>query len=73
MFPYSICYWEEVFYIGDNVSVQLWTNELKFLQRIGESIGTAVGKFHCVRGICIVKGRLHVNDKWNNRMQIFGC
>jgi len=58
--------------VGDNYSVQLFTCEGHFLQRIGGTWSAkSEGLFNKVRGLCVVKNRLYVSDLRNDRIQVF--
>jgi len=70
--PEIIYYREDILYVGDYYSVQLFKCDGTFLQRIGDQKkGSEVGQFHLVRGICVVKDRLYISDYVNKRIQIF--
>jgi len=72
IFPYSISYWEGILYVGDDCSVQLFTFEGTFLQRIGgKKEGKDAGQFDRAWGICVVGDRLYVSDYVNERVQVF--
>jgi len=72
MWPSSIYYWEDVVFVGDNVSVQLFTNESIFIQRLGHNdYGSDCGKFRLAWGICIICDCLYVSDTDNRRIQVF--
>jgi len=64
-YPKSIYYhdFEEIFYIGDYNSIQLWTNDM-CIQRFN-SPGSQI------YGICVIDDRLYVSDYNNKRVQIF--
>jgi len=70
-FPYSIFYLEDVLYVGDFSSVQLFTCEGTFVQKLGNKKGNGPGQFGCVRGVCVVRDRLYVCDYFNKRIQVF--
>jgi len=67
--PSSISYCENIIYVGDDCSVQLFTCQGHFLQRIGGNENE--GQFNDVYGLCVVKDRLYVSDCGNNRIQVF--
>jgi len=70
--PFSICYWLDILYVGDIYSIQLFTEEGTFLQRIGgETRGHGEEQFDCAWGICVVKDRLYISDRHNQRVKIF--
>jgi len=72
--PYVIYSYQEVFYIGDAYSVQLFDDNGNFLQKIGKTKnGEKSGEFDYVCGICVVKDRMYVCDSNNKRIQIFLC
>jgi len=72
LFPSSICNWENILYVGDEVGVQLFTSEGTFLSRLGgKKIGCKEGQFYYARGICCVRDRLYVSDLLNSRIQVF--
>jgi len=56
---------EDLFYIGDNVSLQVFTDEGKCLQRISES------QFNSIFGICSLKDQIYITDRENYRIQVF--
>jgi len=63
---------EEIFYVGDDFSVQLFKKNGVWIQRIGDQIkGTKMGQFNRVFGMCVVDEQLYVVDNCNNRVQIF--
>jgi len=57
---------EEIFYIGDSVSFQLFTNDGTFIQRISQE-----NQFCNVYGLCIMDDLLYVTDNANERIHIF--
>jgi len=69
--PYSIFYDEKILYVGDNKSVQLFTCEGKFLQKIGSKQSKEMGQFKCAWGICVIEEQLYVSDYSNGRIQVF--
>jgi len=70
--PSSICYNENILYIGDMYCVQLFLCDGTFLQRMGGSgEGKGEGEFNVVGGICVVGDRLYVTDFCNDRIQVF--
>jgi len=71
-YPESICNWENILYVGDNVSVQLFTSEGTFLSRLGDKkVGNKKGQFQQAWGLCCVRDRLYVSDRLNSRIQVF--
>jgi len=63
---------ENLFYIGDVYSIQLWDNTGKRIQRIGDKyIGNKMTQFHGVYASCIMNNKLYVGDGGNKRIQIF--
>jgi len=70
-FSYPNCIYndvvDEIFYIGDYHSVQLFLNNV-CVQRLG-SQEKEDAQFELVYGICIMNDQLYVSD--NNRIQIF--
>jgi len=70
--PYSIAYFEDIIYVGDNYSIQLFICDGKFVQRIGSrELGVAEGQFNLVSGLSVVKDRLYAADYNNSRIQVF--
>jgi len=71
--PYSIYLYQSLLYIGDEFSVQIFTNDnCKFIQRIGDDgVSQSEGKFSSVWGICVVDDCLYVSDTDNRRIQVF--
>jgi len=70
--PYSIYYCENIIYVGDKSSVQLFTEEGKFLQRLGDKkTGNSEGQFYYAWGVCVVIDKLYVSDRDNERIQVF--
>jgi len=69
--PFSICYNEEVIYVGDNCSIQLFKCDGMFLQRIGYDIGNQAGQLDGAWGICVVRDKMYVTDYGNSRIQVF--
>jgi len=70
--PFAIESYENILYIGDRCSVQLFDLDGQFLQRIGgKRLGQEDGKFDGVRGIVIIKNYLYISDYWSDRIQIF--
>jgi len=71
--PYSIyIQGEEVLYVGDSFSVQMFTKEGKCIQRLGDKVtGNNMKQFNYVYGMCILNDRLYVSDGWNQRIQVF--
>jgi len=70
--PYSIYYWENIFFVGDDYSIQIFDENRKFLQKIGSKQRSKEnGEFRLVRGICIINNLLYVSDLSNRRIQVF--
>jgi len=70
--PYSIGCYDDLLYVGDDYSVQIFTCQGTFLQRIGgNDFGTDKGQFKFAWGLCVVKDQLYVSDVKNRRIQIF--
>jgi len=70
--PYIIYCCEDIVYVGDNLSVQLFTSEGLFIQRIGNfEEGDEEGEFNDVCGVCVVNDKLYVSDHRNTRIQVF--
>jgi len=78
-FPCSITYsevegGESFLYIGDEVSVQIFTKDGNFIQRIGETtIQSREGGFNWVYGICVVNNLMYISDNCNHRIQVWRC
>jgi len=71
-YPNFVCYWEDLVYVSDQYSVQLFTCEGMFLQRLGDKeFGTKPTQFRGAEGLCVVGDRLYVSDYWNSRIQVF--
>jgi len=68
--PYSVYYWENIFFVGDDFCIQIFDENRKFLQKIG-SKGKENGEFRLVRGICMINNLLYVSDRDNRRIQVF--
>jgi len=69
--PYSITYSTGLLYVGDNVGVQIFTQEGKYLHRLGKvTRGSGEGEFDHVLGLCIVEHRLFISDYGNSRIQV---
>jgi len=70
--PYSIALLEDIFYIGDNYSVQLWTKEYGCIQRIGGDYrGSRMNQLSNAYGMCIMDDQLYISDSENKRILIF--
>jgi len=65
--PAGICYWEDILYVGDIWSVQLFDCDGTFLQRLGED----VEQCDCAWGLCVVNDRLYVCDAAKFRIQAY--
>jgi len=62
---------EEMIYIGDNFSIQLFSKDGICRQRIGShKEGNGMDEFARIYGICIVNDELYVSDSSNKRIQI---
>jgi len=71
-YPYSITYSEDIIYIGDDCSIQLFTCEGNFVERIGgRESGSEEGQFWGICGLIVLKDRLYASDCRNMRIQIF--
>jgi len=63
---------EEIFYIGDRYSVQIFTKDGNCQQRIGDqNSGNKMNQFNRIYGICVMNDQLYVSDYNNKRVQIF--
>jgi len=64
--PWSIVYekCDEIFYIGDSCSVQLFFKNGECIQRLSELMGR-------ILGLCVMDDRLYVSDSDNKRILIF--
>jgi len=73
--PRSIYYHfnENIFYIGDQFSIQLFTKEGDLcVQRLGDpEEGNKKNRFERVYGVCVVDEHLFVSDYLNKRIQIY--
>jgi len=68
--PYSISYYQDILYIGDDYCLQLFTCDGICLQRIGgDRKETDKGYFNEVGGTCVVGDQLFVSDF--GRVQVF--
>jgi len=73
-YPRSIYYnvLEEMFYIGDSYSVQLFRKDNTCIQRLGDTTdGNKMNQFYNVWGLSVVNDQLYVSDFNNKRIQIF--
>jgi len=73
-YPYSIYNYlpEDIIYVGDDCSVQLFKKDGVCIQRLGGDIrGNQMHQFDVVFGMCVLDDRLYVSDNYNNRIQIF--
>jgi len=61
---------EEIFYIGDWCSVQLFMGD-RCMQRLGGTKGNKMNEFDWVSGMCRCEDGLYVSDSDNQRIQIF--
>jgi len=63
---------ENLIYVGDDCSVQIFSKDGVCIQRIGEDKGNQMNQFRGVLGICVGEDdRLYVSDLINQRIQIF--
>jgi len=63
---------EDIFYVGDYYSCQLFLSDGSCLQRIGDiEQGRMMNQFDEVWGISIYDNQLFINDSYNHRIQIF--
>jgi len=63
---------EDIIYVGDASSVQLFSKDGVCIQRLGEEFyGSKMKQFNWVNGICVMNDRLYVSDCDNRRIQIF--
>jgi len=72
--PSSIfyCKIEEIFYVGDLYSVQLFLKDKICIQRIGDvGSGNKMDQFNDICGICVIDDQLYLSDSNNKRIQIF--
>jgi len=73
-FPFSIYLYnlEEIFYIGDVCSVQLFTKNNECIQRLGDVVyGTTMKQFYYVYSICVLDDRLYVCDYLTRQIKAF--
>jgi len=71
-YPYSLYNHvsEEVIYVGDAPSVQLFREGI-CIQRLGNECGNQMNQFDGILSICVVDDRLYLSDCYNARIQIF--
>jgi len=75
-YPRSLYLSEEICYIGDDESIQLFTKDGIFLQRIKHTIHESgsrlsyMGQFHDL-GIVIIEDKLFLSNELNNRIQVW--
>jgi len=63
---------DNIFYIGDECSVQLFTKVGFCRQRLGDTrVGANMNQFSYVFGITLMNNELYISDYSNNRVQIF--
>jgi len=63
---------DDLIYVGDRISVQLFRKDGVCVQRLGDIIyGKQMNQFKSVYGICVLDERLYVSDGGNKRIQIF--
>jgi len=61
-----------MYYIGDDISVQLFRKDGICVQRLGEELpGKGMNQFQAVFSICVFEDQLYVSDAGNERIQIF--
>jgi len=71
-YPIAIFNYENIFYVGDNYMVQLFTSDGFCIQRLGSKVvGDKMNQFRLAYGICCLGDRLYVSDFTNRRIQIF--
>jgi len=74
-FPYSIYnnVLEDLIYVGDDHSVQLFKKDGVCIQRLGDKKrGSQMNQFRAVYSICVGEDdRLYVSDRSNKRIQIY--
>jgi len=64
---------DEIIYIGDTFSVQMFLKDGICLQRLGGEVkGDRSTEFHYVFGIYVMNDQLFVSDGNNKRIQVFG-
>jgi len=61
--PYSICYFNELLYVGDQYSVQVWTCEGECEQRIDTRTR--------VWGVCVIGNRIYLSKIDEDSIQVF--
>jgi len=72
--PRSIYYQilDDVIYVGDWMSVQIFRKDGVCIQRLGEATsGSQINQFDAVHGICVMNDRLYISDGNNERLKIF--
>lgn len=70
--PFSIFLDVDILYIGDWLSVSLFTCEGVFIQKLGATtMGSEPGQFRYADGLCTMDGILYVSDRPNHRIQAF--
>jgi len=63
---------QNIFYVGDCYSVQLFKPDGACVQRLGGyEEGNNMNQFHWVYGICLMDDELYVSDQKNKRIQIY--
>jgi len=63
---------ENLIYVGDNYSVQLFRKDGVCIQRLGEKeFEKRMNQFCGVSGICVMDDRLYIDDCDNKRIQIY--
>jgi len=74
-YPHSIFHHvaEDLMYVGDSLSVQVFRKNGVFIQRLGDKIfGNKMYQFNGACGICVGEDdRLYVSDCYNSRIQIY--
>jgi len=63
---------EDIIYVGDAASVQLFRKNGVCIQRLGDGkSGPRIDQFNMIYAICIMDDRLFVSDDGNRRMNVF--
>jgi len=61
-FPFSIRYYDEIIYVGDELSVQLFESCGIFKQRMSINYAS---------GLCLLNDRLYISEMYEHRIQVF--
>jgi len=72
--PRSVDYdlMEDIFYVGDGYSVQLFRSSGECIQRIGgNTLGSQMNEFYCVHGVFRIEDQLYACDHMNRRILVF--